>query len=281
MISFGKTIKNHKSSSLLILLLCISLILMSVSTGNYKFSPKKIGNTILSIFQIAVSKSTNMVSDTFNSINELKKLKTQHDSLLLKIQKYQIQERDLIELKEENNRLRSQLDIKESSDFIYKSAEIIAHEPGNIFTSFVINKGTTQGIQVNMPVLAFQYGFQGLVGKIVETGLFTSIVLPIIDDTSYVASRLLESRYEGLTNGLGAKQQFLEMNYVSKNAFKLIEEGDLVITSGLQSLYPHGIYIGRIRDIDIPEWQTSLVLKIEPVIDFSMLEYVLILVGEK
>ena len=254
---------------------------MSVSSGRYSFSPKRIGNTVFSVFQIAVNSTSNFVTDTLNSIGELKKLKREHDSLLEKILEYQIRDRDYIELKQENFRLKKQLDFKTSSEYIFKSAEIIAQEPGNIFTAIIVNRGTSHGVKNNMPVIAYQYGYQGLVGKIIEAGPLTSKILPIFDNTSYVAARMLESRYEGLINGLGIKNGSLLMNYVTKNAFKSLKEGDLVITSGMQSIYPHGLYIGRIRGIDIPEWQTSLVLEIEPVIDFSSLEYVLILAGEK
>lgn len=281
MIRLGKTITRYKSSSLLILLIIISLVLMSVSSGRYSFSPKRIGISIFSVFQIAVNSTSNFVTDTLNSIGELKKLKREHDSLLEKILEYQIRDRDYIELKQENFRLKKQLDFKTSSEYIFKSAEIIAQEPGNIFTTIVVNRGTSHGVEDNMPVIAYQYGFQGLVGKIIEAGPLTSKILPIFDNTSYVAARMLESRYEGLINGLGNKNGSLLMNYVTKNAFKSLKEGDLVITSGMQSIYPRGLYIGRIRGIDIPEWQTSLVLEIEPVIDFSRLEYVLILAGEK
>ena len=281
MIRLGKTITKYKSSSLLILLISISLILMSISSGRYNFSPKKIGNSVFAVFQIAVNSTSNFITDTLNSISELKKLKTEHDALLEMIQKYQLKERGFIELKQENLRLKKQLDFKISSDYILKSAEIIANEPGNVFSSIVINRGTSHGVKNNMTVIAYQNGFQGLVGKIIEEGPLTSKILPISDNLSYVAARMQESRYEGLINGLGHIHGSLVMNYVNKNAFKSLKEGDLVITSGMQSIYPRGIYIGRIRGIDIPEWQTSLVLEIEPVIDFSRLEYVFILTGEK
>lgn len=281
MIRLGKNITRYKSSSLLILLIIISLVLMTISSGRYNFSPKRIGNSVFSVFQIAVNSTSNFVTDTLNSIGELKKLKTEHDSLLEKILEYQIRDRDYIEVKQENFRLKKQLNFKTSSEYIFKSAEIIAQEPGNIFTAIVVNRGTSHGVENNMPVIAYQYGYQGLVGKIIEAGPLTSKILPVFDNTSYVAARMLESRYDGLINGLGNKNGSLLMNYVTKNAFKSLKEGDLVITSGMQSIYPRGLYIGRIRGIDIPEWQTSLVLEIEPVIDFSRLEYVLILAGEK
>lgn len=281
MIRIGKTITKHKSSSLLLLLITISIALLSYSSGKYNFSPKIIGNSVFSVFQIAVNSTSNFVTNTLNSIGELKKLRAEHDYLLEKIMEYQIRDRDYIEVKQENDRLKLQLDFKLSSEYRFKAAEIIAQEPGNIFNTIVINRGTSQGVENNMPVIAYQYGYQGLVGKIIEAGPFTSKILPIFDNTCYVAARLMETRYEGLINGSGNRNGSLLMNYVTKNAFKSLKEGDLVVTSGMQSIYPPGLYIGRIREIDNPEWQTSLVLGIEPVIDFSRIEYVLILTGEK
>ncbi len=281
MFSVRRSIKKYKNSTTLLLLLCLSLILMTFNTNRYDISPKKIGTSFFSIFQISASRVSDYISDTINSINELKQLKTEHDILLEKLKIYQRRERDFLELKEENTRLKEQLKLTQTSDYKFESARVIAHEPGNIFNSFVIDKGSTKGIEKNMPVIAYQDGFQGLVGKVIEVSMFTSRIIPIIDNTGFVAARLLNTRYEGLVNGDPDIQNSLIMNYVSKNAAKFLNEGDLVISSGLQSIYPYGIYIGRIREIKVPEWQTSLVINIEPIINFSKLEYLLVLTGEK
>jgi rod shape-determining protein MreC len=68
------------------------------------------------------------------------------------------------------------------------------------------------------------------------------------------------------------------MNYVKKIAKDKIGYGDLVVSSGLGGVYPRGINIGRIRDITAPAYETSLVLQVQPIIDFDRLEY-LFLVG--
>ncbi len=281
MIKVGKPIGKYRSSSLLVVLIIISMVLMVVTSGRYNFSLKKIGNTFFSVFQIAVNSTTGFVKNTFNSIEELRKLKDEHEGVLKLLESYQTRDRDFIELKQENLSLKKQLNFKTASEYRFESAEIVAQEPGNLFSTLIINKGTRDGILRNMPVIAYQNGFQGLVGKIVETSLFTSKVIPLFDNIAFVASRMLESRYEGLVNGEGSKNSYLIMNYVTKNAYKSLKNGDLVITSGMQSIYPKGIFIGRVRNIKIPEWQTSLVLEIEPVVDFSRLEYVLVLVGYK
>jgi rod shape-determining protein MreC len=67
------------------------------------------------------------------------------------------------------------------------------------------------------------------------------------------------------------------MNYVKKIAKNKVTYGDLVVTSGLGGLYPKGINVGRIRDITAPTYQTSLVLQVQPIIDFDRLEYLFLL----
>ncbi len=126
-----------------------------------------------------------------------------------------------------------------------------------------------------MPVVAFYEGFQGLVGRVVECGQSSSKVLPVYDKSFYAAARLQNLRYEGLVNGSSNTKNRIYMSYVNKNGKERISYGDIVITSGMKSIYPKGIYIGRVRSISAREYETSLQLEIEPTVDFSRLEYVL------
>ncbi|TFG59436.1 MAG: rod shape-determining protein MreC, partial [Spirochaetales bacterium] len=156
-------------------------------------------------------------------------------------------------------------------------AEIIAKDPGNFFNTITVNKGSSHGIKPDMPVIALQDGFEGLVGKVAGVGLMTSEIIPIYDRNCFVAARLMNTRYEGLTSGQGNYSDFIKMRYVKKNARTEIQYGDLVITSGMNSIYPRGIYLGRIRNIAAKDYETSLELEVEPILDFSKLEYVFIL----
>jgi rod shape-determining protein MreC len=84
------------------------------------------------------------------------------------------------------------------------------------------------------------------------------------------------SRYEGLAMGSGSDELPLVVQYVKKRAREEIQFGDLVITSGLQSLYPPGIKVGRVSKFGFLIILTSMELEIEPIIDFSRLEFVFI-----
>lgn len=67
-----------------------------------------------------------------------------------------------------------------------------------------------------MPVIAFQDGVQGLVGRIIDVSMYTSKILPVFDKDSYVGARMMKVRYEGLVNGDGNKYGYLTMSYIKR-----------------------------------------------------------------
>jgi rod shape-determining protein MreC len=281
MSDFVDFIKRNRAAALLIILILVSVVSISLSTGGGLIRPKQAGFTVLSVFQKGASGIGSFFSNTVNSINELRELRTEYELLKDRLAEFEEIERDIDELRNENAGLRKQLGFSATSPFRNIPAEVIAKDPGNSFNSIVINKGRSEGIERNMPVIGLAGGYHGLVGKVADVGEFASIVVPIYDSSSYVSARLQESRYEGLISGSGYSDSVLKMDYVKKIARANIQYGDLVITSGMRSIYPKGIYIGRVTAIEGKEWDTSLHLEIEPVVDFSRLEYVFVLVKEK
>jgi rod shape-determining protein MreC len=89
-----------------------------------------------------------------------------------------------------------------------------------------------------MAVVAFYEGYQGLVGRIVEAGRNSAKMLPLYDRNFSVAARLQNLRYEGIVSGRGSTNSLSVMNYVNKNARDRIGYDDVVITSGMSSIYP-------------------------------------------
>ena len=129
-----------------------------------------------------------------------------------------------------------------------------------------------------MPVIAFQEGIEGLVGRIVEVGAGTSKIVPIYDSKSFVATRLAGgSRTEGLVGGQGSPDDPLLMRFVKKRAKDEVQFGDLVVTTGFESLYPPEVAIGRVKKIRILDYQPSLDIELDPVLDFSRIEYVFVI----
>jgi rod shape-determining protein MreC len=268
---------KQRTGILLGAFLFVSILLLSFSGRKISFKPKEVGLSFVSVFQNAFAEAGDFFARTVRSVNELNKLQSEYENLLEQLKTYKTLERDLVELREENNRLREQLHFSSRLAIRHEPAEIIAKDPSNLFNTIVINKGSKHGIKRDMPVIAYQDGFHGLMGKIVNVGILSSEVLPLYDRSCSVAARLQESRYEGLITGQGNNSAYIQMRYVKKRARSEIKYGDLIITSGLSRIYPQGIYIGRVRSIAAKEYESTLTIDIEPIIDFTKIENVFVL----
>ncbi len=270
-------IQKRKTGVSFTVLLLVCIILILFSNRNMVIKPREVGQSLLSTLQLSIHSISTWFVNTWNSINELKKLRQELDEAREKLLEHERISRDAAELHRENTQLKVQLKFSKALAFKQIPAEVIARDPGNEFSTLMVNKGTMHGVKRGMPVVAFQGGLQGLVGKIVFAGLWTSTIKPITDPSSYVAARLQNSRYDGLVNGRQHYMGGLIMRYIKKSAVEDIQYGDLVITSGMGLLFPKGIHIGRVREMQAKAYEASLELEIEPIVDFSRLEYLFIL----
>lgn len=267
--------KIDKSYTLFIILFLLSSGML-LSNESFK-SIKESSLSIFSVFQQGLSNTINFTQSTVNSVSELKNLKAKYDILNAELQEYRVLNRDLLEVKNENQEYKRLLGFRETLAHDSISCEIIGKDPSNLSSAITISKGSKDGIERDMPVVSEQNGITGVVGKVISVGVNTSLVLPLLDQHSYIAGRITESRYEGLVKGFDSLDGFLKLDYIKKIALDEIHEGDLVETSGMNSLYPKGYYIGRIVNIDRVDYETSLDVTIEPIINFSKLEYVSVL----
>lgn len=274
-------VRKRKPGVVFGLLLVLCLVLMLVSNRNVVIKPKQMGQSLFSLVQMGFHGLGSWFADTWNSIGELKKIREELEQARIKLLEYERVSRSLSDLRRENEQLKEQLGFSRALPYRQIPAQVIARDPGNEFSTLVLNKGTRQGVRRDMPVIAFQGGLQGLVGKVVLTGLTTATVKPITDASSYVAARLQSSRYDGLVSGGQIGTGALVMRYVNKLATNEIQYGELVISSGLGGLFPQGIHIGRVREMQAKAYEASLTLEVEPIVDFSRLEYVFVLDAEE
>jgi rod shape-determining protein MreC len=269
--------RRHRAGITCLVLLAASLILMLFSGRNVVMRPKEIGQSFFSAFQISIHRISQWFTDSWNSIGELKVLREELQETRRSLAEYERAAWDLIQLRQENEQLREQLDFAQAMAYRQIPAEVVAKDPGNLFSTLVIGKGSAHGVRRGMPVVAFQKGLQGLVGKVMQVGVASSTVLPIFDPSSFVAARLQNSRYDGLVSGKRSGLGRLVMQYVKKLAMSEVQYGELVITSGMGQVFPKGIHIGRVREMEARAYETSMELEIEPIVDFSRLEYVFVL----
>ena len=262
---------------LFILLLLISSFSLAFSSGSFVLNIKNIGFSILSTIEKGVSTSVNAVTNTINSVGELIKLKKEYDQLVIKLEKFEQLQRSNADIRKENERLKEQLDFVSSIEEKNIPAQIISRNLDDSYSYITIDKGSVNGIKKNMPVIAFQNGNQGLVGKIVQVGAFTSQIIPIYNMDNMVSTRIQNTRDLGLVNGQGSQDLPLELQYIRKRVMEDLNIGDIVVTSGENDNYKRDIPIGTISKIEEIPYNSSLYIEITPIIDFSRLENLVVI----
>lgn len=262
---------------LFILLLLISSFSLAFSSGSFVLNIKNIGFSILSTIEKGVSTSVKAVTNTVNSVGELRKLKKEYDQLVIKLEKFEQLQRSNADIRKENERLKEQLDFISSIEEKNIPAQIISRNLDDSYSYITIDKGSVNGIKKNMPVIAFQNGNQGLVGKIVQVGAFTSQIIPIYNMDNMVSTRIQNTRDLGLVNGQGSQDLPLELQYIRKRVMEDLNIGDIVVTSGENDNYKRDIPIGTIFKIEEIPYNSSLYIEITPIIDFSRLENLVVI----
>jgi rod shape-determining protein MreC len=172
----------------------------------------------------------------------------------------------------ENQRLRDILLLKERDYRFVTAARIIAKSTDQWSNTVVIDKGVSDGVAKEMIVITDR----GLVGKISDSSLSFSHLLLLTDINFSVAARLQESRTEGIVSGTGFRK--CHMKFVP--AEEEIKKGAVVITSGLDSLFPAGIPIGYVSDIDRKNIGIFQDIEVRPFVDNIKLEIVAIIKKE-
>ena len=263
-----------------IFLMVVSFSLLMFSNRSLVFDFKNIGLSVFSGIRGGIYELTSFVSRTVLSVKELADLRREHTELLRQLERYEELERSNAEIYQENIRLRDQLGFSQPLHYRRIPAQISGRDPNNLFSAVVINKGSFSGVSNNMTVVAWQNGTMALVGKVINTGAFESLVMPVYDINSLVASRFSVSRFEGIIEGQGSSESPLLMRFVPKRARDEISIGDIVVSSGMGGVFPAGINIGRVSSVNVPEYETSLEIEVLPMIDFSRLEYVFLIEPE-
>ena len=178
----------------------------------------------------------------------------------------------LRELLATQQRLQKLLQFKETTDQPILAARVIGRDPTGWFKSVIIDKGKNLGIKINMPVV----NAEGVVGRLVSVSYNYAKVLLVIDQNSAVDCLVRRSRDNGIVKGLTSK--LCTLDYVLKTGD--VRVGDIVVTSGLGRVYPKGIPVGEVVEVNDPPGGLFKNVQVKPMVDFSKLEEVLVILKE-
>ena len=159
------------------------------------------------------------------------------------------------------------------------AANVIGQNGGNWFSSFTIDKGSNDGIEVDMNVISGS----GLVGIVTDVGQNYAIVTSIINDTANVGGMVTTTSDNLIVNG-----SLLQMNENMVIEFSNLNDsddevmvGDPVVTSYVSDLYQQGILIGYINSLEKDSNNLTKSGTITPAVDFEHIEEVLVILNKK
>ncbi len=169
-------------------------------------------------------------------------------------------------------RLSTVLDLAERIPGNPVVAEVVGLDASAWFQTVTVNRGTSHGVALNAPVIAAG----GLVGRVISLGKDVAQIQLLTDRDCSVGALLARTRARGVVAGSGAEVSptGLTLNYVSN--LEDVVEGDLIVTSGMDGIYPKGIAIGRVASVRNGPRLFKLVT-VEPAANLDRLEEVFIL----
>ncbi len=176
----------------------------------------------------------------------------------------------------ESERLRELLDLRAILPLETLAAEVVTRDALPWFRTLTINKGRDEGVELDAPVLSPT----GVLGRVIERGPHAAKVQLLLDSQSGAGVMIERSRATGIVSGQvgveGATATDLVMKYVPEMTD--VAAGDVVVTSGLDRIYPKGLVVGRVRSVSRGAGLFKEIL-VEPSARFDQVEEVLVVKG--
>lgn len=264
-------------------LMILTILLLGSIVVNFSMGGdmQSYGNRVFSLFT-PLRNAAASVNDYFQGLSEEKKnsddlqekidaLTTENETLRLQLEKYQT---DIYELKE----LRELLNIKEQySDYNTVVCSVISKNAGNWFYEFTINKGTDDGIEKDMNVLANG----GLAGIVTSVGKNYAVVTSILADDMNVSAISSTTRDTCIVSG--------DLNLLEKGVVRVmyvhsdakIKDYDRIITSSTSSKYLPHVLIGYVYGLENDSNELTKSGYLVPAVDFEHLENVIVILDKK
>jgi len=209
----------------------------------------------------------------FQRLADMRHAQAENEALRLRLAQAENELREARQARDENERLKKLLDF--TRDVTYQSipARVVARDPSVWFNSLIINRGSTSGVDLDMPVVTPE----GIVGRVVGVGPVSAQVMLITDERSAagaVVGQLGQSNALGSVRGYG-KNGLLEMRYVS--GLETVNVGDYVVTTGQDRIYPPGLNVGTVVEVIPGSATTPHTIRVKPGARLDSLQEVAVL----
>lgn len=260
-------------------IVCVAMMVITFQTDFLITPLNAVAGYVVVPFQNGISKAGTWMSDRSDELVQIRDVIEENKKLKQQIDELTVENTQLQQDKYELNNLRELFDLNdEYSQYEKTGARIIARDAGNWFHSFVINKGTDDGLQIDNNVIAGG----GLVGRIVDIGPNWAKVSSIINDNVNTSGETLSTSDKLIVSGdLELMGEGVIRFQKLVDSADLVVVGDKVVTSNISDKYLPGILIGYISSINTDSNNLTKSGTLTPAVDFEHLEEVLVILELK
>lgn len=254
-----------------LLLSIVPGVLCAMGQGSYVRSALV---TVATPFRWAFTKIGEGITGFSLYFRTLEELREENEALRAELDAYQNLVYDAERIEEKNEFLNSFLGLKkEHIDFLFENATVIGREATNYCAVLTLSKGTLHGITADMPIITAD----GLVGHITEVGATWSKAVILTETSSAVGGYVERSGVLGVVEGTYELRAdgLCRMVYIEDDAD--IRVGDKVFSSGIGGVYPRGLEIGKVKEIEVDDISRTLTAIIEPSADLRTISQVMII----
>lgn len=267
-----KIVKSKKAIVIVVTILLMISISLTIQPVNNPNIFQKAVQAIFMPIQNIVMWPINSVKSSVSFFAEMKNYEIQNKELIEENKNLKEEIRQLENIKNENEKLRNLLALSEKYDAKNSVvAEVISKDIGMWVDVLTINKGKNDGIVVDSVVLTYD----GLVGKVSEVYDNSSKVITILDSLNYIGSRITKTgEYVTASGDINLKSEgLLRIDYITSDV--PLSNGDVIETSGIGGIYPEGIFIGTVKNVERDILSTYATVK--PGVNFNAIKEVLVL----
>ncbi len=269
--------KFFKSRFFIVALLCaivlvtVPSVLSIMGLGDYVRGAL---GTVATPFRYAFTQAAEAIDGFASYFREFDAINSENRILNDRIAELEKQLASAKATEEENKWLYDYLGLKrEHIDYEFEAARVIGRESGNYMTIFTLSRGLMHDIEVNMPVVTEK----GIVGYVSEVGSNWCKAVTILETASSVGAYVERSGELGLIEGVYELRDsgVCRMSYLPSDAD--IKVGDVILSSGIGSIYPRGLVIGTVTELVPDEFSRNLNATVEPAADLSNLRNAMII----
>ena len=265
-----------KSKHLLVLMtfLCISAILLTF-TQVVSVSPlREAASRVIVPFQNGINQIGTWMSGKLEGFQNVEELAAQNKELEQRVAELTEENTRLAQNQEELARLQELYQLDQSySEYDKVAAQVISKDPGNWYDTFVINKGSADGIEKDMNVIANG----GLVGLVAEVETNCATVRSIIDDSSSVSAMTASTSDTCIVSGDLRLMDEGKLAFSQMSTENAVAVGEQIVTSNISDKYLRGILIGYVSEVTEDSNHLTNTGYITPAVDFKHIQEVLVI----